>query len=191
MLEIRRRPPARVGDLKPLIGHRVVDLEGLAHDQVAQLRVIERGRASLREIGEGLAMRSLGVHVGRRRVPDRRGPGALLKRRRHIARRRHAQGLGVIGGPARGRDLQHPCVIECMQARIEVRVRPYGLQFHGADRVRVAGVLAVDGIADRRQRHVVAAVAEHSEPECASAPDCLTTRRHGSSRKSGRSWSSP
>ncbi len=79
----------RVGDLKPLIGHRVVDLEGLADDQVAQLSVVERRSASLREIGHGLAVRRLGVHVRRRRVPDQESPGALLHGRRHVARRRH------------------------------------------------------------------------------------------------------
>ncbi len=158
-VDARDQAPAidPVGDLKPLIGHRVADLKVLPTISCAQLRVVERRRASLREIGHGQAVRRLGAQFRGRRVPDRRGPGAILDGRRHVARRRHAQGLGVVGGPARGRNLQHPGIIEGVQARIELRVGPYRLQFHGADRVRVGGVLDVDRIADRRQRHIVAA----------------------------------
>ena len=47
-----------------------------------------------------------------RRVPDRRGVGAVLRLHRAFWRDFRAHSEGVVGGPARRRDLDHPRVVE-------------------------------------------------------------------------------
>ena len=75
-----------------------------------------------------------------RRVPDRRGVGALDDRHARARQRRHAEALRVVGGPARRRDLEHPHVVERALRRVEVGVVPDRDQLRRADRVGPGGV---------------------------------------------------
>ena len=104
----------------------------------APLLQVGNRRAGLRGLARVLA----------RRIPDRRGPGAVLHRRGDEARRRDAELLRVVRRPSWSRDLQDPRVVEGELAQVEVRVGPHRLQFHRADGVGVRRVLDVDGIAD-------------------------------------------
>jgi hypothetical protein len=57
--------------------------------------------------------------------------------------------LGLDGGPARGRDFQHPGIIESILARVELRIGPHRLELDGTDAVAVARIGDVDRAADR------------------------------------------
>src|SRR5580700_579936 len=146
-----------VEHFKDLAGDGVADPQGFSNDQLAQLRVVKRGRPSLLEVGNGHATRGVGTGVVRWRVPDRRRPDALLHRCRHIVRGQNPDLLGIIGRPARGRYLQNPGIVERMQAWIEFRVGPYRFQLDRPNGVLVRRVLDVDRISDRRQLDVASA----------------------------------
>src|ERR1700730_10629729 len=86
-----------------------------------------------------------------RRVPDRRGGAALLCDHRHLFRHLDAEVLGVVGRPPRSRDLNHACIVEGSQGRVEVGIGPHRDQLGVADRIGPGGARHVDRIADRRQ----------------------------------------
>ena len=66
---------------------------------------------------------------------------------RDIRRQIELELYPVIGGPARGWNLDHPGVVKSPQARIEIRVGPDRAQFGGADGVGPARDGQVDGVA--------------------------------------------
>src|ERR1700732_246427 len=84
-----------------------------------------------------------------RRVPDRRGVGALLCDHRHLLGHLHVEVLGVISCPPRRRDFEHAHVVEGAQRRVEVGIGPYRDQLGIADRVCPARVRYVHRVADR------------------------------------------
>src|SRR5262249_48814724 len=77
--------------------------------------------------------------------------GALLQRQGRARQRLHAEALGVVGSPARRRDLDRARVVERAQRRIEVRVLPHRDQLGRADRVGPGRVRDVHGAADGRK----------------------------------------
>ena len=68
-----------------------------------------------------------------RRVPDRRGVGAVLDGHGHLLRHLHLEELGIVRGPAGLRDLDHAYVVEGALLRIEGRVLPEGREQRTVD----------------------------------------------------------
>lgn len=56
------------------------------------------------------------------RVPDRRSVHTILDRRGHVVGQVDAEEGGVVGGPTRRRNLDHPHIVERGLARVEVRI---------------------------------------------------------------------
>ena len=75
-----------------------------------------------------------------RRIPDRRGVGAVLYRHRCVRRHLDAKELGVICCPARLRDFDDPYIVKGALREIEVRVHPMRCQQRVADGVGVGRV---------------------------------------------------
>ena len=76
-----------------------------------------------------------------RGVPDRRSVGAFLERHAGAFERLRTEALGVVGGPARGGDLEHAHVVEGALLGVEVRILPDRDELGCADRVGPGGVL--------------------------------------------------
>ncbi len=61
-----------------------------------------------------------------RDVPDGRSVGPLLVDHRDFGTHRHAEALGVVGRPARRRDLEHTHVVNGLLVAVEIRILPDG-----------------------------------------------------------------
>src|SRR5664280_1657825 len=139
-----------IADAELLTGRVVAYPEGFAHDQRLELRISQCRRALRLQVGHGHAGGRILAGIGSGCVPDGRRPGSFLSGERNHVRRSQA-GLDCLDeGPARRGDFQHASVVERMQAGIEFRIGPDGLEFGRTHGVGVGGFLQVHGALNRR-----------------------------------------
>ena len=144
-------PIRPIQDFQALSCHGIADLEGLADDELFELRIVQGDGSSLPQVRDRRPRFRTFARILARRIPDRRRPRAILDGRGDTGRRRNTEFFRVVRRPARCRDLQHARVVESKLARVELRVRPDRLQLDCPDGVGVRGVLHVDGIAHGRE----------------------------------------